>query len=1150
MPRPKKYHTDAERQEGRRQKERERKRRSRGTAQADGTVEENATDETAPVTLPTATIEPPMQEETPQASPGVTANASSPSQPTTQWNFVEDSSVHHPSINEASTNLASNPGQRDDPDIEDLAAQLDTITLQAHSAQSSSSYPTCRNHQEDSDTRLSHFDEDYAVLESSSPEHDPDVHQVQYDENAPTAVTDDIGTEEALETGTEVPSGETEDSLEELLDMGAKWVLECLKMSRRCPATTHLQACQTSEESTGCEAEEHESLTEVITRYLKHLPVVAHDLPFSECGDQLSPENWSRAMSGCSLDGSQTPRRLYWQRDQPDMKQKWPLCEAYDLDSVVGFPTSPAVARGGLKFIPCPLRTSNLTDNLKLNHRCTYQDPEGKTRRRTVPVHEIPHVHLGRFLALDDISLFLFFPSLYSPGRQTNFLTREQLGDLYSNVLIPACRVAVGSARAQHYPLNYRAAELNSLARGAEASRGSSSSVPQSRSQMLSYPILGHQLQPWWEAVASRGHLLTNDNLKDMKLLINGKNLKCICWKYGISALAPTLERFQRQHFDMQHWPETLAWFDLGQEINTMSSEEAEEHERSDHEDIPIRHAESPQTVLWRACCLNNQLKLPMQDQTLNKHWINTYHFGLSSDVQAKTITPAKSSSFGHAGLLYSQFYNSIKEVHDAAKHYPFQGKHLESLTQDDELNRAIEKAGRGTHQDPNTLAHSYLHNKVRLLGAWSAAAPVRYGVRQEHRLRYPLFRRLLTLATHAPESSRDHITHASLDQQPFFVVPNRVLQRFLQYSCNRFLYGLEWVRAHADPKCCSQQETQLMLIFLRFVSYAAGSQMLNSAQWLWLDQWRRQMDQSDEARQGLDFKKSLQERGLAWLPSKKFNWIRIQMTQELCDTIPLHPPHIIEVFRRRWQEVKAVVRLSKGSDDLRWLLKQHHHRAPLRVPRSILWYAFELLIVQFRCDVFATIKGDLIPAKQASALKGEVPLCWSGLRHVLTGDELPHLITGNRIRHKKADCFARYFWTNDGGLGDRGGWKNLPYRILFQKVCQTWTDWYGATVTAALINSFLRAFLTSNWLLPVPDQYTFSTRTKAGVRNCSSKVDVEEHFFTQPWDFQRACKPTQILHGRPTLQDRLMMELDDVLKEAEAGDVVDCVSSGKAVQG
>ncbi|KAI9782992.1 MAG: hypothetical protein M1816_001652 [Peltula sp. TS41687] len=484
-------------------------------------------------------------------------------------------------------------------------------------------------------------------------------------------------------------------------------------------------------------------------------------------------------MSGGGLDASVPLQRLCWQKDQPNAQRRWPICQTYDLDSVVGFPTSPAVARAGLRFLPNPLRVSNLTttsnSNIVAHIKILKEKPDGRPSR---PLPR-PRRHL----------LVSVLPVSLCPRRQPTFFTAQQLDDLYSNVLIPACRLAVGSARAQHYPLSHEIAALNSLARLAEASREQDLN-PQARSQLLSYPILGHQLSRWWGLVEGCRGLLADERVKEMRLLINGKNLKYLYWEYGLPSLASTLEAFRQRHFNMQHW------FDLGQETNTLSEEEAEWQgmlltTKTENQGHPNGGCGGRLDL-----ALAGVLPRPSTPTTLP--WPPT----------SKTVTPSKTSALDRAGLLYSQFYNSIKEIHDAAKHHPFQGQSLESLAQD-ELNNAIEKAGRAVHRDPDVVAKGYHHHKVRLLAAWRAALPVRYGFLHPDAYLAPFAR------------------------QPFFVVPNPALFGFLQRSCNRFLYGFEWIRGHANPKHHGQQETQLILMFLRLISYAASSKMLSSAQWL-----------------------------------------------------------------------------------------------------------------------------------------------------------------------------------------------------------------------------------------------------------------------------------------------------------------------------
>lgn len=92
-------------------------------------------------------------------------------------------------------------------------------------------------------------------------------------------------------------------------------------------------------------------------------------------------------------------------------------------------------------------------------------------------------------------------------------------------------------------------------------------------------------------------------------------------------------------------------------------------------------------------------------------------------------------------------------------------------------------------------------------------------------------------------------------------------------------------------------------------------------------------------------------------------------MNYDLCHAIPLHPAHIVDIFRRRWREVQTMVKLAKGPEDLDWLLRQQEEHDSRQIPSNLSCYSLELLIVQFRCDVFVTIKTDIHQRKKIGVM-------------------------------------------------------------------------------------------------------------------------------------------------------------------------------------
>lgn len=136
----------------------------------------------------------------------------------------------------------------------------------------------------------------------------------------------------------------------------------------------------------------------------------------------------------------------------------------FDIDSIMGFPTSLAFAKKGVKMNPAPHMIYNLASDV---HLTLPVDVNGKPRR--VPLHKIPHYLFGRVVGFDDLSLYVFFPRLFNPDYTDNtYLTQATLQRWIDKVLLATLYTQAEGGTTQHYPADYTHAKMSSLAKYAE----------------------------------------------------------------------------------------------------------------------------------------------------------------------------------------------------------------------------------------------------------------------------------------------------------------------------------------------------------------------------------------------------------------------------------------------------------------------------------------------------------------------------------------------------------------------------------------------------------------------------------------------------------------------------------------------------------
>ena len=86
-------------------------------------------------------------------------------------------------------------------------------------------------------------------------------------------------------------------------------------------------------------------------------------------------------------------------------------------------------------------------------------------------------------------------------------------------------------------------------------------------------------------------------------------------------------------------------------------------------------------------------------------------------------------------GWVFSQLYNSFKEISDAAKVKPFHNPFLNKLAWDPKVEAMIKNQGKGNAATRNQLKNSYIDSKRRLSQSLNESIKKLYSVREEHRI-------------------------------------------------------------------------------------------------------------------------------------------------------------------------------------------------------------------------------------------------------------------------------------------------------------------------------------------------------------------------------------------------------------------------------
>src|SRR3954464_5567953 len=110
----------------------------------------------------------------------------------------------------------------------------------------------------------------------------------------------------------------------------------------------------------------------------------------------------------------------------------------FDIDSVLGFPSSLGVAKQGIRWNPTQMAVSDLRSDLHLDSRLAhYVDSHGHAHSVRKPLHQLPHYTFGRLVGFEDVSLYLFFPHLYREEQKVSRLLDDDFRTWMDRILLP-----------------------------------------------------------------------------------------------------------------------------------------------------------------------------------------------------------------------------------------------------------------------------------------------------------------------------------------------------------------------------------------------------------------------------------------------------------------------------------------------------------------------------------------------------------------------------------------------------------------------------------------------------------------------------------------------------------------------------------------
>ncbi|KAL6405867.1 uncharacterized protein AUP68_11007 [Ilyonectria robusta] len=343
-----------------------------------------------------------------------------------------------------------------------------------------------------------------------------------------------------------------------------KFIQQFLAGIHGCGTEKHREDMATHIEAEG--AHNHHGLDQLFPRHVPHTldkqyvlrPHINHETM------RLSPSQWQALFSGDRtehFDG--TPKQACLHTEHA---QEIPPVISFDIDSILGFVTSPAAALLGIRFYSAPQYRQNIYTDVHLTLDRVEPDPE---RPRLIPsrLKDVPHFIFAKVEGADFITLHLFFPHLPC-YHDFNRLTDEQLSRWFDGIVYPAVRQVYHVDRLQHLPASYRHALATCRAPQVEDRL---LETPSYRTQLrMSYFLPPQGLQQLWDNILTAVSQPGFQDFRNPELFVEAKGTKLL-FKYPKtpSDLLAVMENFYNtlHHIlDFSHICNDRFYVDVGKE--------------------------------------------------------------------------------------------------------------------------------------------------------------------------------------------------------------------------------------------------------------------------------------------------------------------------------------------------------------------------------------------------------------------------------------------------------------------------------------------------------------------------------------------------------------------------------------------------------
>jgi hypothetical protein len=741
----------------------------------------------------------------------------------------------------------------------------------------------------------------------------------------------------------------------------------------------------------------------------------------------------------------------------------------YDWDSKLGFATSLGFARKGMQLVLYPRCHYNLSTNLHVFLVLFYDygndgHPRGR-RQVKVPVHRVPHIYMGRLIAAEDIEVYILFPEMWDPKKETNFpgTANDEVNELVrvwiDQIMIPCLfRVGYGTER-QHWPSSYEDAMLRARAQYAERSTRYPNEGEAAIAKALTSSVSGRVLDDLWQHIERELQKPEFQIYHGAQIFFSSKNTKNHEKYLTLADARAELQESMAYIFNEQYIDRQRFWVDLGKEMAGASYV------------LPNREMDpdSPAiTCLLRTCCQESLAQWALVGEKKDSVKKRQYHVSMLRDATDITLEMSRLSAKRALGWVFSQSYNSFKESFDAAKTKPFMSRFLCRLAWDAKVAEMLYTAGKGKGADLKRVLAAYLKSKRRLwIAAWQARG-ISWGSREEHRLTLDFLDSVETEMRGMGEWDQPR-SRIAAEYSHIWRLASLDYARYITWNANKYLAAIEWIWSLRDERRIDYEHCKSLTMFLEALPNTFDSGPIIRSSNLWKVRFEKR--RAGKVVLGMGWAQTMQDYGYAWgLPLLDCNTLafRRDVRDDICyATTMLH-----EAYRKNWKSVKAAKddygKLQRAVD---WVV---HYSDCGEVRGFILRYIFNLLLRSYRGTVIAKQLKRVRKEFQDDALQGRIAFCYTEIQRIFTAEAWENIWISNckQTKVQSLEELVNLLWEfSDGRV--RKQWENLRFRFLYEEMVYLLTPHLPAHDLAEIRDLFKRFFIANSWLIPYP------TRTK-----------------------------------------------------------------------